>query len=406
MGADALAQDERGSTPLHDAAAAGNFEAVSFFVEELDAGVLAAQGVEGGTPLHWAADNGRVETVRMLVEMGSDLHARAVTGDTPLDWAKGNGHVAVVMFLMQYAEDERRSSWIGLCSGVIREVGTYLVQLLGIFPVVVLLVLKLVVGVLHLVRGGFFWCRNAISASVASINGRRDNADERNGMARDAARHSEPYGEIHAHGGEENAGPAFNISDQGRSVSSHRFMASQLVTGRQSTSRPVECEAGTSHSGVEQRTTTQAERRQQKDREQKKQKKQRKWETKRATLEEALARVDTEGASSDNLDALEVAIACAKQIPEHGGASSSADASVASSCERVALPELLRQAEEKSTNLKREMNAVPNKASADDGNTCVVCLAAPKNSLLLPCKHIAMCAECTKAILKSSSQPQ
>jgi hypothetical protein len=43
--------------------------------------------------------------------------------------------------------------------------------------------------------------------------------------------------------------------------------------------------------------------------------------------------------------------------------------------------------------------------SADNGSTCVVCLVAPKNSLLLPCKHIAMCTECTK-LLTSNRQPQ
>jgi hypothetical protein len=45
-------------------------------------------------------------------------------------------------------------------------------------------------------------------------------------------------------------------------------------------------------------------------------------------------------------------------------------------------------------------------SSADNGNTCIVCLVTPKNALLLPCKHIAMCTECTNTILKSSSQPQ
>jgi hypothetical protein len=45
-------------------------------------------------------------------------------------------------------------------------------------------------------------------------------------------------------------------------------------------------------------------------------------------------------------------------------------------------------------------------ASAEDENTCVVCLAAQRDSLLLPCKHMTMCAECTEAVLSSSSQPQ
>jgi RING finger protein 26 len=39
--------------------------------------------------------------------------------------------------------------------------------------------------------------------------------------------------------------------------------------------------------------------------------------------------------------------------------------------------------------------------------TCIVCLAAPRTALLIPCKHMVMCAECTITILAStSSQPQ
>jgi hypothetical protein len=44
--------------------------------------------------------------------------------------------------------------------------------------------------------------------------------------------------------------------------------------------------------------------------------------------------------------------------------------------------------------------------SAENENNCVVCLKAPKDSLLLPCKLLAMCAECTQAVFAWSSQPQ
>jgi hypothetical protein len=150
-----------------------------------------------------------------------------------------------------------------------------------------------------------------------------------------------------------------------------------------------------------------------------------------------LARVDATGVSLDTLNGLDAAIASAKRILEHGGASSSADAQVASLSASGDLPELLRQAEEKAPNLRSEMRAMAKAAAcdqleeglvqsvvaessayaqeqqpssmelppsgtsslaiatADNGNTCVVCLVAQKNSLLLPCKHIAMCAECT-----------
>mmetsp|Transcript_25183 Transcript_25183/g.42163 ORF Transcript_25183/g.42163 Transcript_25183/m.42163 type:complete len:139 (-) Transcript_25183:185-601(-) len=35
---------------------------------------------------------------------------------------------------------------------------------------------------------------------------------------------------------------------------------------------------------------------------------------------------------------------------------------------------------------------------------CVVCMSAPNNALLLPCKHVIMCGECTKMVLVNSGQ--
>jgi hypothetical protein len=137
---------------------------------------------------------------------------------------------------------------------------------------------------------------------------------------------------------------------------------------------------------------------QQKERERKGKQKQRKRATMcatremtRATLEEALARVDTAGASLDTLNALNAVIMSAKPV-------------VSSCAGNDLLTELLRQAEEKSLNLLLEVRATAK--AAENKDTCVVCLEAPKNALLLPCKHIAICAECTKAVLASSSQPQ
>jgi hypothetical protein len=209
----------------------------------------------------------------------------------------------------------------------------------------------------------------------------------------------------------------------------------------------VECEAGTLHSGVEQPMITQAERRQQKERERKGKQRQHKRATTRATLEEALARVDTTWASLDTLNALDTVIVSARRIREHSGASSSMDGPVVSSASSN-LPELLRQAEEKSVYLRGEIRAMAKAAaydeleeglvrsavdessahiqerqqssiepplagtsasaiaSAENGNTCVVRLEAPKDSVVLPCKHLVMCAECTKAVFTSSSQPR
>jgi Sec-independent protein translocase protein TatA len=142
-------------------------------------------------------------------------------------------------------------------------------------------------------------------------------------------------------------------------------------------------------------------------------------------------------------------MASTKRILEHSGASSSTYALVVLFASGD-LPEVLRQAEEKSLKLKRGMHAMT-QAAADDqmveglvrsvvatelsahiqeqqkssierplpgrelpafapaknGTTCVVCFVAPRSALLLfPCKRMVMCAECTKAVFTSSCQPQ
>ena len=192
----------------------------------------------------------------MLVEMGSDVHARTLGGDTPLHWAESNGQEAVVIFLRNNAENKQRVLSFGWCFGVFFAVVSAVLVQLGVFPPIQVQVLILVLGViLFSVPDRFVWCLDefdAINANMASSSGRRD-----------ASRHSEPaYVEIFAHGGEENAGPAFNVSGQGRPVAGRpQFMAGQSVTGRTTQSQPVECEPGTSHNRVEQRTTTHVERR-------------------------------------------------------------------------------------------------------------------------------------------------
>jgi hypothetical protein len=75
--------------------------------------------------------------------------------------------------------------------------------------------------------------------------------------------------------------------------------------------------------------------------------------------------VDTAGASLDTLNALDAAILSTKQILEHGGTLSSTDAPVGSSCAIIGLAELLRQAEEKASNLRREVRVVAEAATVD-----------------------------------------
>jgi ankyrin repeat protein len=50
-------------------------------------GNVHAQTKNGGTLLHKATAGGQVKTVRVLVEMGTDVHARAEKRHTPRHWA-------------------------------------------------------------------------------------------------------------------------------------------------------------------------------------------------------------------------------------------------------------------------------------------------------------------------------
>jgi hypothetical protein len=153
--------------------------------------------------------------------------------------------------------------------------------------------------------------------------------------------------------------------------------------------------------------------------------------------------VDTAGVSLDTLNTLDAAIEYVKRSFEHGGTSSSTDAPVVSLCTSSDLAMLLRKAEEKAVNLRREVCAVAEAAavelleeglvlsavnelavhvqeqqqsrieplpsaidSVENKKACIICLAALESTLLLPCNHQVMCAECATEVLSSSSPPQ
>jgi hypothetical protein len=298
-----------------------------------------------------AVIGGHTEMVIVLVEIvGGDTIAQDAIGRTPLHQAQE--HEAVVSSLRK--------------NDVLRMV---------------------LVSALAKIKRGIKSTTALVVDPAAQTVSLRDDS-EKDDMGRDAAHHNKPDGERDAHGGEENDNPIVIKDGQTHNPPDGSISSNMPRVGASS----VELKVGTLHSGVlEQQMTTQTERQQQRERERKGKQKQRKRETThatleetRVTLEEVLARVDTEGASLDTLNALDAAIVAAKPV--------------VSSCARshplsCLLLELLRQAEEKSLNLLCEVRAMAK--AAENGNTCVVCLAAPKDSLLLPCKHLAMCAECT-----------
>lgn len=116
-GADALARDENGSTPLHhailgmphdrDAAYVPgarrperppDLEAVARLIESGSGPRISND--DGDTPLHFAARAGNLAVARSLLDAGADADARDRQGNSPLHEAAGAGDPAMVAFLL------------------------------------------------------------------------------------------------------------------------------------------------------------------------------------------------------------------------------------------------------------------------------------------------------------------
>ena len=90
-GADVMARDELGWTPLHWAAYGGNPANVQAL---LDAGAdVMARNVDGRTPLHWAAKciyGCKPGVIQALLDSGADAKTKNKNGKTPWDLAQEN----------------------------------------------------------------------------------------------------------------------------------------------------------------------------------------------------------------------------------------------------------------------------------------------------------------------------
>jgi len=170
----------------------------------------------------------------------------------------------------------------------------------------------------------------------------------------------------------------------------------------------------------------------QKEMERKGKERQQKMATGRATLEEALAQVETAGASLDTLNVLDTAIVSVRRILiEHGGTSSSSmDHALEVPSAGRDLPELLRHAEGEFLNLRRRARAaaVAMLAATDSleeaglvrsadaesssvqskhrqqqsgimeslANVCRICMDddCVINTVFIPCGHRVACSQC------------
>jgi hypothetical protein len=102
-----LVSDECGDMAmhLHEVVESGDVAEVRRLVAA-GADVEEPRGEHGIRPLHMAAGSGHVDVMRVLVQLGADRDAKAAHGGRPLHLAAYNGHVEAVRALMQLGVDK------------------------------------------------------------------------------------------------------------------------------------------------------------------------------------------------------------------------------------------------------------------------------------------------------------
>ncbi|CAI7644485.1 unnamed protein product [Penicillium palitans] len=92
FGADVIAANRRGHTPLHQAADQGRLAAVGLFREQQNID-LQVQDPSGSTALHVATKRNHLSIVNLLLaNPGIDINCKDMDGNTPLWWSTGLGH--------------------------------------------------------------------------------------------------------------------------------------------------------------------------------------------------------------------------------------------------------------------------------------------------------------------------
>ena len=99
------ATDDKGRTPLYNAADSGHLDVVKLLLEK-GATVDVRTKEEGPydnhiTPLMAAAGRGHLDVVKLLLEKGAAVDARGRNGSTPLSFAAEDGHAEVAKLLLE-----------------------------------------------------------------------------------------------------------------------------------------------------------------------------------------------------------------------------------------------------------------------------------------------------------------
>ena len=92
------ARDALGSTPLHDAAWAGDSKMVRFLIDR-GADVNARHLEAGSTPLHYAILTGRPAVVNLLLDAGADQRIPYRDGDVAIHLAASRGNLQILQML-------------------------------------------------------------------------------------------------------------------------------------------------------------------------------------------------------------------------------------------------------------------------------------------------------------------
>jgi ankyrin repeat protein len=100
-GADVMARNERGLTPLHAAAYSGKAELAGLLLDH-GAALEDTVNVSGATPLMLAAEENRVAVVELLIARGADLNIPDRDGFTPLTQAWSKQQTEMVRLLKRY----------------------------------------------------------------------------------------------------------------------------------------------------------------------------------------------------------------------------------------------------------------------------------------------------------------
>jgi len=93
-----------GWTPLHHAAAAGQYRTAVFLISW--GADVNAVSQKGETPLHVAVSRGKEKVVKLLVKKGAHVNTRDKYGHTPFNIAKTNGYKKIARFLQRHRDKD------------------------------------------------------------------------------------------------------------------------------------------------------------------------------------------------------------------------------------------------------------------------------------------------------------